>query len=590
MTGDGENGTGAYEEIFNAVNEAILVHDVETLEILDANRAAEELFGYSASEFGRFDIAELTVDDSEYSPQVLSQHVRDALDEGETHFEWRIERKDGTERDVEVTLTKATVHGDEVLLGVARDVTEREERKVEFNRWQRRFNVLFETLPTPVVFGPTWPDGPVIEAVNPAFEETFGYEEAELEGEPLDDYIVPQDVDSERLNQRIIDESTIETKVRREAADGIRDFKLQTAVLPNEDPDVDAPYEGWAIYTDITEQVELQREAKRLYKAVETARDGIAILDDDDNYSYVNDAHVEIYGYGSPEEMLGESWQMLYEEDELERFETEIFPEIRREGEWRGDAVGVTADGKRFLQEVSLTTLDSGRIVCVVRDITDRKAIVDELEQKNERLESFASVVAHDIRNPLTVAKGYLEVTRETDDLSQLDKVERGIERTMEIVENLLALARAGEQLGELSTVELDAAARDAWDNVQADDTEFVVSDQMSVEADRSRLLQLLENLFRNAAQHAGDGVTVRLGTFEEGFYVADDGCGIPESERDRLFESHQSDDKMLFGLAIVSDIAEAHGWDVDATESADGGARFEIRTAPERETSASLS
>jgi signal transduction histidine kinase len=97
------------------------------------------------------------------------------------------------------------------------------------------------------------------------------------------------------------------------------------------------------------------------------------------------------------------------------------------------------------------------------------------------------------------------------------------------------------------------------------------------VQADEGALRRLVENLFTNALEHGGDHVTV--GTFSHGFYVADDGPGVPEDEREQVFEPGQTskDDGEGFGLASVRQLAVAHGWNVAVTESEAGGARFEV-------------
>jgi signal transduction histidine kinase len=99
------------------------------------------------------------------------------------------------------------------------------------------------------------------------------------------------------------------------------------------------------------------------------------------------------------------------------------------------------------------------------------------------------------------------------------------------------------------------------------------------VEADQSRLRQLLENLCHNAVEHGGEDVTVSVGTVDDGFYVADTVPGIPESDRKKVFESGYStgEDGTGFGLRIVEEVVDAHGWDIRVTDSDQGGARFEI-------------
>ena len=91
----------------------------------------------------------------------------------------------------------------------------------------------------------------------------------------------------------------------------------------------------------------------------------------------------------------------------------------------------------------------------------------------------------------------------------------------------------------------------------------------------------MLENLLRNSLEHGGETVTVTIGDIDRGFYVEDDGPGIPPEERDRVFDAGYSTNSegTGFGLSIVSDVAEAHGWNVTVTEGRSGGARFEITT-----------
>jgi len=200
-----------------------------------------------------------------------------------------------------------------------------------------------------------------------------------------------------------------------------------------------------------------------------------------------------------------------------------------------------------------------------------------ELEARNDRLEQFASVVSHDLRNPLNVATGRLELLREADDSEHAAAIERALDRMEALIDDLLTLARAGETITETESVSLATAAEAAWETVETADAALVVGTDRTIRADASRLQQLLENLFRNAVEHAGPDVTVTVGDRDGGFYVADDGPGIPADERDRVFEDGYStdDDGTGFGLAIVESIAEAHGWTVSLDGSADGGARF---------------
>ncbi len=201
-----------------------------------------------------------------------------------------------------------------------------------------------------------------------------------------------------------------------------------------------------------------------------------------------------------------------------------------------------------------------------------------QLARRNERLNDFASTVSHDLRNPLHIASARTELAHDTGDTEHLEKVSASLERMETLIEDLLERARGQQEL-ERETVSLAAAAEEAWEGVDTDAMTLEVTGDASFSADPTRLKQLFENLYRNARDHAGADVTVLVGPHDDGFYVGDDGPGIPEGDRDEVFEQGVtgSEDGTGYGLAIVSEIVEGHGWSVEATESSAGGARFEV-------------
>jgi len=191
----------------------------------------------------------------------------------------------------------------------------------------------------------------------------------------------------------------------------------------------------------------------------------------------------------------------------------------------------------------------------------------------------FASIVAHDLRNPLNVADGYLAVLREDQNTEAVATIGDAHDRMEAIIEGLLTLAREGRDLGETEPVVLSDPIKQCWQDVETVDATLQVVDDIELVADRSRLQQLLENLFRNAVEHAGPDVTVTIGRLDGGFYVADDGPGIAPDQRETVFEAGVSTtaDGTGFGLSIVQEVADAHGWTIQLADSTDGGARFEI-------------
>jgi len=244
---------------------------------------------------------------------------------------------------------------------------------------------------------------------------------------------------------------------------------------------------------------------------------------------------------------------------------------------------GSTTSGAFSDADVSLATILASNTEAALDRIEREEAHTDrerELERKNERLETFAGMVSHDLRNPLNVAQGRLELARADEDLSALDAVADAHDRMERLIDDLLELARQGEDIGNVDPLAVDAVARDAWLLVCTGDATLEIVEEIgTAPADRSRLSEALENLFRNAVEHCEDDVTVRIGPTTDGFYVEDDGQGIPAEDRERVFEVGYTglEGGTGIGLAIVDDVATAHGWDVSLMESVDGGARFEF-------------
>ncbi len=267
--------------------------------------------------------------------------------------------------------------------------------------------------------------------------------------------------------------------------------------------------------------------------------------------------------------------------------------------------------------------VDDGDVIGYLFPACDRVRRQRRLEQQRERLDEFASVVSHDLRNPMSVAVGNLELAREFDGAAadeRLDRAMDALDRMDTLISDLLSLAREGRSVETTVEAELRSIVDRAWATVGAPAAaEMVVDEPLPrIECDRDRIQQALENLFRNSIEHgstssrsppddsmehgstgswrktgnvsgaheAGSGegadgpaVHVFIGPIDDGFYVADDGPGIHPDERDAVFEpGHTTDeDGTGFGLAIVERIVEAHGWSVSIVESRSGGARFEL-------------
>ena len=247
---------------------------------------------------------------------------------------------------------------------------------------------------------------------------------------------------------------------------------------------------------------------------------------------------------------------------------------------------GVLVTGSPSPRQFSEADLDLFRILgATVEAAMVRANREEELRLQNERLDEFADVVAHDLRNPLSVAKGFIDMAEETGDPEQFETVRSALDRIGQLIDDLLTLAQGEATVENREPIDIREATERAWELVDTDGASLSVDDPPTVSGDPSRVRQLLENLFRNSVEHGGTGeglVTVTVGDIGDGdgFYVADDGVGIPTERQGRVLDHGVtfSDEGTGFGLSIVADIARAHGWSVTVTDADSGGARFEFR------------
>lgn len=398
------------------------------------------------------------------------------------------------------------------------------------------------------------------------------------------------------------------------------DFDLTTVVRVDADADDDG---STALARRVAEAIDEsrrraghERERRRLRKyesIVEGMTDVVYTVDESLVVTYANDRALE-FAEVPHEAVVGRairelSEQMLVGESQVDRFVAALERVIT--GETDSERLELELDLPSGLvvaglRVTPLRTDGPAGAVVISRDITERVARERTLERQNERLDTFSSVVSHDLRAPLSIARGNLDLARidcaegDLDAVEErLDAVERAHDRMDTLIDDLLTVARQGTRAENRSVVDLDAIATESWTFVDSDAATIDVGTGLAVHADESRLRQFFENLFRNSVEHGstdeggdasenddrpdpGTSVHVRVGALDsgDGFFVEDDGPGVPPGARETVFEGGYSTkpDGTGFGLMIVREIADAHGWDVTVTDGSRGGARFEVR------------
>lgn len=215
----------------------------------------------------------------------------------------------------------------------------------------------------------------------------------------------------------------------------------------------------------------------------------------------------------------------------------------------------------------------------IFEEVTDA-GTVEERRRERETRDAVIRHVSHDVRNPLEIANIHLEAAQETGSEIHFERVSEALDRIEQLVSEVLTLPVSESRPETREPERIHEVAREAWETVNTGAATLSVDEDLpTVEVNAAQLRTLFENLFQNAVKHGGADVSVSVGRMTGGIYVADDGAGLPSDIGDDIFEPGRSaDDRGSgLGLSIVAQVAEKHGWDVRATDSASGGARFEI-------------
>jgi len=270
----------------------------------------------------------------------------------------------------------------------------------------------------------------------------------------------------------------------------------------------------------------------------------------------------------------------------------------RRTADTLGDALTTDAPDETTVKLVPAAASEPTRYRVQPIDHPTNGYLLSAVGDDRVAVDRLARVISHDLRNPLDVADAHLQAARETGAPEHFEQLAAAHDRMARIIQDVLTLARGEDALNPEPAVDLGGVATDAWATVDTGAaTLSIADDPPRLTADPDRLQRLFENLFRNSVEHgstnsrpqAENSLTVTVGRDGEGFFVADDGVGIPPADRRQVFDSgYVSGDTgggTGLGLTIVEEIADAHDWQVELTESEAGGARFEFH--PRSEASA---
>ncbi|MEO1457770.1 MAG: PAS domain-containing protein [Pseudomonadota bacterium] len=400
-------------------------------------------------------------------------------------------------------------------------------------------------------------------------------------------------------------------------ADREEDLPDGRILLVNDQPTEDGG--AVSIATDITALKATERMLAQRAAAIDAAQDGIAVTDEAGRFVYLNPAHLAMFGYESESAVLGRPWSTLYTAENAARIEREGMPELMASGRWRGEIAGRMQNGEPVEQEVSLTYLAGIGIVCVTRDVGERRRaererarLSDQLQtaQRREAIGQLAAGIAHDFNNLLSVittSTALLEpdFTADPEKATHFMRIVGAAERSGELVRRLMDL---GARKVETAAIDMRSVLQEAGDLLRAgmprtvETTIAMPEAPMPVEANATEMLQVILNLGINARDALVDGagsVALRLRAAEEGelggnalvgtlragrryavIEVSDTGKGMDEAERRRIFRPYyttKGDDGTGLGLVVVSSVISKLGGAVDVVSTPGRGSTFRI-------------
>ncbi|MBC7085507.1 MAG: PAS domain S-box protein [Methanomethylovorans sp.] len=353
---------------------------------------------------------------------------------------------------------------------------------------------------------------------------------------------------------------------------------------------------------DITEA----KKAKSLINiqkiAMDAATDGLSIFNKKAEIVYANEAFARMYGYDSPAELLGKTWDIMYDPVDLEVFTKQNISDLMEKGKWSGENRGRKKDGNVFFQEISLTLLENGGIACIVRDITSRKEAESKLQEyahnlkhSNELKDLFIDIMSHDILNPAGVARGFTEILQatETDQakLHKLSIIEKSISKIIDTITSAANLARL-ENVEEIEFIDLDLnsmilEALDAYKyEIIAAGIKIEYHGRGPYYARANPIINgVITNLLSNALKYGSKGgkIIIKVEDFKDEWKVTltDFGDGISDADKTSVFQRFKrlnvGDIKGHgLGLAIVKRTVDLHGGKVGVDDNPDAkGTQF---------------
>jgi PAS domain S-box-containing protein len=607
-----------YRQLFELVSDAIVLVDATTLKLVDANRAAVALYGYSRDE-----LLVLTAQDLSAEPVSTSEAIGRSGEALSIPLRWH-RRKDGSVFPVEIAANRFELESSSFWLATVRDITDRHEREQALQRSEEQYRAIFNASADALVL---WDSQYRRVDVNLAYQRMYGWKREDVIGRGYEHPVFPPEYSAPRreLVRRALAGEHCSAELEAIRSDGTR-LWTEVHAIPfghRGEPHV------LAIARDITERKraeEALRASEEQYRAIFNASaEGLYLRDANYRIVDVNPAYLSMKGY-TREELIGSDQVMpgvTRSEDELRTQHARVLA---------GESVHYETkagrkDGSWFDVEVRCIRLmyrGQPHVLYTARDITERRRAESErraLEaqllqaQKMEAIGNLAGGIAHDFNNILTSVMGYMVLAAERPAAEadaklrdHLDQAQLACRRARDLIQQMLTFSRGRRNESRAVAMRglVDESARllRAMLPATLDLTVRVDCEGAIVQVDPVQAQQILLNLCINArdAMHGVGRISIECrevalegatcsscrhdfdGNYVE-LSVSDTGSGIPQHVLERMFEPFFSTKEVGqgtgMGLAMVHGIVHDQGGHVIVETERGRGTTFRVLLPP---------
>lgn len=536
------------------------------------NSSAAECFGYEPREIPGKTAEELFIEEDAEEIREVDERI---LETGEGITGEYSRTINGEEKHF---MTSKFPHKNEEgevdgIIGISRDITSRKMKK-------RRLETIFNNAKDIMGFIDT--DRTILR-MNDTVEDYFENSKEDILGEKLGsyNYFFPEDEVKEMFNSEVLKGNSVKKTVETEDKDG--DQKIfNFSLIPIKDDQNNVS----SVLAEIQDVTETKRNERQLEAIFDSSFGLIGVVDPEGKILRVNKSVEDVFGVDN-KEITGKHYREIdniIESKTLNQVhdkfvKSSYFQELLKKDIFRHEVSIEKPDGRTAILDVSLKPVknENGEITSVIaegRDITSLKSSERQLKDQNKRLERFSRILSHDLRNPLNVASGYLDLAEETGNQKDFEKAKNAIKRMDEIIEELLTLSGKPSEF-EKEQLNLKDVFREAYSFVDAN-PDYTVEQDMELVGGKSGIVRMFENMIVNSVDHNED-VEIEVGSIENGFYYKDDGKITEDIDKVTEYGYTSSENGNGVGLSVIHRVAEINDWNLNIVKSDDGALKFEF-------------